>query len=415
MRVEGSLEKLREATKKFVKRIFAEYYSTLAPRFIEEPSRITGREFGFNLFDRGIVRHISFKSREELLEYLKVNSPSDCYYSSAFYMNPTAPMDEKGWIGAELTFDIDADHIPTDCKAEHDGWVCLSCGYEGVGETPERCLRCGEDKLEERAWFCEKCLLAAKTETMKLIEILSSEFGLPEDNMAVYFSGRRGFHVHVSGDVEELDQNSRREIADYLLGVGFDPSIYLDRLLLNLDVSGMRFRIIRALYELISSASSDELRNLGLRRDSIDTIIEDRNRILDIVLEGGFSRLAKEIGLTSLRKLTAKAVEYSSVKIDPVVTLDIHRLIRLPGSLHGKTGFIKSKVGSSLESLENYDPLSEATPFRDSRNYVKLYVESTPRFRIGDEEYGPFKDEEVSLPLQPAILLLCKGVAYVSG
>jgi len=413
--MEGSLEKLREATRKFVKRIFAEYYSTLAPKFIEEPSRIAGREFGFNLFDRGIVRHISFKSRDELLEYLKVNSPSDCYYSSAFYMNPVAPMDEKGWIGAELMFDIDADHIPTDCKVEHDRWVCLSCGYEGAGEMPERCLKCGGDKLEERAWFCEKCLLAAKTETMKLIEILSSEFGLPEDNMAVYFSGRRGFHVHVFGDVEGLDQNSRREVADYLLGVGFDPSIYLERLSLNFDAGGMKFRIIRALYDLISSASPDELRNLGLRGESIDTIIEDRDRVLDIILEGGFSRLAREIGLTSLRKLMAKAVEYSSVKIDPVVTLDIHRLIRLPGSLHGKTGFIKSKAGSSLESLEGYDPLSEAAPFMGSRNYVKLYVRSTPRFRIGGEEYGPFEDEEVSLPLQPAILLLCKGVAYISG
>lgn len=413
--MEKEIEKLRENTKKFVKSIFSKYYSSLAHIFIEEPSKIAGREFGFNLFDKGIVRHISFKSKDELLEYLKMNSPSDCYYSSAFYMKPTAPMDEKGWIGAELTFDIDADHISTDCKLEHDRWLCLSCGYEGVGTVPEKCPNCGGDRLEERVWFCEGCLLAAKREAVKLIEILSSEFGICEDSIAIYFSGHRGFHVHVSGGVEDLDQNSRREIADYLLGVGFDPSIYLNRMMEHIDVGGVKLRIIKVLYDYLSSASYDELRSIGLRRSIIEAMIKDRDRFLERVLEGDFDRIVREVGLTGTRKLIAKAVEYSSVKIDSVVTLDIHRLIRLPGSLHGKTGFIKSRVGSSLESLESYDPLSEAIPFKDSKDHVKLYVRSAPRFRIGDESYGPFRDEDVFLPLQPALLLLCKGVAYVSS
>jgi len=29
-------------------------------------------------------------------------------------------MENKGWIGADLIFDIDADHIETRCKTEHD-------------------------------------------------------------------------------------------------------------------------------------------------------------------------------------------------------------------------------------------------------------------------------------------------------
>lgn len=409
------MEKLRQDTKRFVKSIFSKYYSKIARKFIEEPPRIASREFGFNLFDKGIVRHLSFRNKDELMEYLRRNNPSDCYYSSALYINPTAPMDAKGWMGAELIFDIDADHIPTNCKVEHDRWLCLSCRCEGGEEAPEKCPNCGGDKLEERVWFCEECLIAAKREAMKLLNILSSDFGIREDTVAIYFSGHRGFHIHVSGEVEELDQNARREIADYLLRVGLDPAIYLDRIIMSRDVDGAKLRMIRALYDFISSTSIEEFNAIGLGRKGVEAIVSNRDRILDKVLEGGFDGIAREIGLANLRKLIAKVLEYSAVKIDPVVTLDTHRLIRLPGSLHGKTGFIKARVGSSIESLEDYDPLSEAIPFRNSNEHIKLYVHLSPRFRVGEEYYGPFKDEHVYLPLQPALLLLCKGVAYVSS
>ncbi|MBS7642800.1 hypothetical protein KEJ40_06560 [Candidatus Bathyarchaeota archaeon] len=408
-------EKLKQDTKRFVKSIFSRYYSKIARKFIEEPTRIASREFGFNLFDKGIVRHLSFRTKDELIEYLRRNNPSDCYYSSALYINPTASMDAKGWMGAELIFDIDADHIPTNCKVEHDRWLCLSCGCEGVGEAPDKCPNCGGDKLEQRVWFCEGCLIAAKREAMKLLDILSSDFGIREDTVNIYFSGHRGFHIHVSGEVEGLDQNARREIADYLLCVGLDPTIYLDRMIISKGVNGAKLRMIRALYDFISSTSIEGFSAIGLGRRGVEAIVNSRDRILEKVLEGEFDGIAREIGVANLRKLIAKVVEYLAVRIDPVVTLDTHRLIRLPGSLHGKTGFIKARVGSSMESLEDYDPLSEAMPFRNSDEQVKLYVHLSPRFRVGEEYFGPFKDEYVYLPLQPALLLLCKGVAYISS
>ncbi len=46
--------------------------------------------------------------------------PSDVYHSCAYYENPDFDMDKKGWIGADLVFDIDADHIPTTCNKIHD-------------------------------------------------------------------------------------------------------------------------------------------------------------------------------------------------------------------------------------------------------------------------------------------------------
>ena len=86
----------------------------------------------------------------------------------------------------------------------------------------------------------------------------------------------------------------------------------------------------------------------------------------------------------------------------------MHRLIRLEGSLHGKTGFRKTKVSGSLES---FDPLKEAIAF--NRGEVRVRVKEAPEFRVGDSIYGPYSDEEVELPTAAAVLLICKGLAHV--
>ena len=54
----------------------------------------------------------------------------------AYYENPDFDMDKKGWIGADLVFDIDADHIPTSCNKIHDEFRCVKCGFEGQRNHP---------------------------------------------------------------------------------------------------------------------------------------------------------------------------------------------------------------------------------------------------------------------------------------
>jgi DNA primase small subunit len=55
----------------------------------------------------------------------------------AYYENPDFDMDKKSWIGSDLVFDIDADHIPTTCNKIHDEFSCVKCGFNGRGFTPE--------------------------------------------------------------------------------------------------------------------------------------------------------------------------------------------------------------------------------------------------------------------------------------
>src|SRR5512137_2077888 len=77
------------------------------------PERFSKREFGFMFFDRDFVmRHLSFPSRAALKKYLVNQVPSHVYYSCAYYEKPDAPtLAEKKWLGADLIFDLDADHV----------------------------------------------------------------------------------------------------------------------------------------------------------------------------------------------------------------------------------------------------------------------------------------------------------------
>ncbi|GAI92499.1 unnamed protein product, partial [marine sediment metagenome] len=95
----------------FLKNRFQEYYKK---NTLELPDRFGRREFAFVLFGgKGMIRHVSFDKKKKLLSFLGERAPQHVYYSSAYYQIPDAPtMQEKNWMGAELIFDLDSDHLP---------------------------------------------------------------------------------------------------------------------------------------------------------------------------------------------------------------------------------------------------------------------------------------------------------------
>ncbi|HIE15131.1 TPA: hypothetical protein EYP70_07655, partial [Candidatus Bathyarchaeota archaeon] len=184
----------------FIRDKFREFYERESDR-IEAPTSIEMREFGFLLFGEKImIRHKSFTEIKDLRRFLREIVPMHVYYSAAYYSAPEEPMERKGWIGADLYFDIDADHIPTPCRKLHDLWRCHKCGFQGKGTPPNRCPVCGNQNFDTKTWSCEVCLEAARRETIKLIEFLMSDFGFSEEEVNVSFSGHRGYHVHIESE-----------------------------------------------------------------------------------------------------------------------------------------------------------------------------------------------------------------------
>jgi DNA primase small subunit len=399
--------------KTFVQQKFSEYYQQHASS-INLPSSPKNREFAFLLFkEKMMIRHKGAKEPQDFQSLLKTIVPSDVYYSSAHYEKPEEEMESKGWLGADLVFDIDADHIATPCGKQHDTWTCTKCGTKGRGSAPDKCPNpsCGGQKFDDTSWPCEICLETTKRETVKLIDVLTDDFGFATHEIAIGFSGHRGYHAHVESDiVQSLDQIARREIVDYLVGIGFEPKLHglEEGVNSSLDEAGWRGRVARGTYEFLFNSSPEQLEETGLSKGAVNSILANRDNILKEWKDKTTLRI-KGVGPENWKRIIRKAVEQEAVQIDTVVTTDIHRLIRLADTLHGKTGL--KKVIIPVSDIDSFDPLKSAVAFRGGA--VRLFVSEAPEFRLGDTRYGPFKDAEVELPTAAALFLLCKRAAIL--
>ncbi|MDI3496843.1 DNA primase catalytic subunit PriS [Archaeoglobus sp.] len=329
-------------TKLFLKKKFEEYYSK---NEVELPRKFKNREFAFvpleSLPDFVMHRHISFRSETDFRAYILSNVPAHIYFSSAYYERPAEDkMENKGWLGADLIFDIDADHLPV------------------------------------KAQSFEKALEMAKREIKKLTAVLRADFGIRD--MKIYFSGGRGYHVHVH-DEEFLSLGSaeRREIVDYLRLNS--PKIVVEDRFANSNAAKRVLNYLRKkLEEDERLASKLKIKPADLKKE----------------------KLTKKV-IRAVEKFDYSAL---SIHIDAPVTADVKRLIRLPGSLHGKTGLRVTEV----EDIESFNPLKDALAFGDEAVVVK--VARKLNLSIGDFS-GKIYPGRVKLPEYAAVFLICRGDA----
>jgi len=393
--------------------MFREYYTgDFAPG--ASIQRVETREFGVASFEGWMLRHKSFGNEHELVSFLRDCVPRDVYFSCAYYEEPEAEMEQKGWLGADLIFDIDADHIPTSCDKVHDEWTCGKCGFAGKGVVPENCPVCGGEKFDDNTWPCEVCLASAKSETVKLLDILVKDFGFSQKETRVFFSGHRGYHVHVEAEaVKSLDSVARKEIVDYVCGLGFDAASHglgeKELKSLSLKNSGWRGRIAHAMCNFLLNAKPEDYRNVGFSRNVVDALIRNRDAILKNWNESRPWMTVKGVGPETWKKIIEHSAKSQFANVDTVVTTDTHRLIRLGGTLHGKTGL--KKIEFPVSKIEDFDPFGSPVAFKGGA--VTVLVSNAPEFGLGGQTFGPYKNRKVELPTAAALLLVCKKRAEV--
>ncbi|MEM2142244.1 MAG: DNA primase small subunit PriS [Candidatus Thorarchaeota archaeon] len=364
------------------------------------------------------TRHLGFGSAQELTQFLVESPPHSIYHSAAFYRAPVARnMDEKGWQGAELVFDIDADHLNSPCKNVHDKWICKKCGRTGTNEPPDNgCPECGGTTFGTLKWICERCLGLAKTNALRLYDkFLVEDLGIEPTNIRVNYSGHRGYHVRVlDPDVSKLDSSARIEIIHFVTGRGINARRILgqqERVIVvpRRGTPGWHGKAADALISYLteidgyqeSSRWTKILKNQVTRQQTIDGLKRDPPIL----------RPVKGIGYGTWQEILTSAASKWGAEIDEPVTHDLHRVIRLAGSLNGKTGFLVRPV--TRDEADDFDPLSDSIVFEGKRKIrVRSSVE-VPPIRIGDVSYGPYTDEVIEMPLSAAMFFLCKGVATV--
>jgi DNA primase catalytic subunit len=131
-------------------------------------------------------------------------------------------------------------------------------------------------------------------------------------------------------------------------------------------------------------------------------LFESRN-----VLEIFSKDLIRDIFLEIVRE--HQTVEMAGETDEPVTT-DVKRLIRLPTSLHGKTGF--RAVPLDIDDLQSFDPLSDALAFGKEPVKVNVTAPETVKFRLGGEDFSS-QPGETELPEFAAIYLMCQRKAEI--
>ena len=380
---------MNPATTEFLRQRFTEYYRKTV---LVSPASLVQREWGFVLFHAGssemhMRRHVGFSGREELNEYIRNVVPQHTYYSTAYYEKPDAgTMADKGWCGADLIFDLDADHI----------------------------VRGPYDQM----------LARVKVETEKLLVMLTDELGIDSKKIELVFSGGRGYHVHVK-DIAFRGWGSaeRRELIDYVCGIGIDPAAMLS------GTSGpppgwpKRFReAIKEYLEWLGSKPTEEgmkylTSHPGIGEKTAERLLRERMNLIDnlvkkpdeLIVKGRIKDEALRILLEMEDGEFRKRLLERAALADEPVTTDTKRLIRMPTSLHGGSGMRVQPL--EIRDLHDFDPLVDAIVFatRDVRVDLKFALTmpmlgSTYELQIGIS----------TVPEAVAVFLCCRGMAEIA-
>ena len=379
-----------EATREYLRGRFADYYRAAE---IPLPPAANEREWGHIPWTPGagttMVRHQSQLDLGDIDGFLTRTAPRHVYFSAARYDDPGAStMSQKGWRGADLIFDLDADHLP--------GAAPTETSYKQM-------------------------LAACKDALSRLLSFLESDFGFTDRR--IVFSGGRGYHVHVRADaIQSLNSDARGEIVDYVRGRGLDT----EGLIRVASEGGATQRLLRTeggwgrrVHDALRSMT-DELQGLPEaeaidRLTSFEGIGEGRAETILGALAANPAAIERgnmEAGGPGIRlladALADRVADEHAAPIDEPVTTDTHRLIRLPGSLHGGSGLVVTPIDRA--DLDSFEPLVDAVPERFTDQTIPVRIDDAQEVALGGDTIKLAPGVH-SVPEHVGVFLMTRGDA----
>jgi DNA primase small subunit len=413
----------------YLKNLFGRYYEyAVSEDWIAPVPELPHREFAMVPFEGGsMIRHVGYATEELLHQNLVHRPPRHLYYSAARYKTPSAQkMALKGPLGCDFIVDIDADHFDLPCIGKHNFSYC-TCGWSTKGTHQGACPECRAPRTQKVVWVCDECLEVTKLEIVKLVDnFLVPDFGFTPNELEIAFSGHRGYHLHISDErVLSLSSDMRRQMADYFSGAGISFERLGAKAVGSAGIWGGEFkktrggwagRIARHLLWLTEQSPTfivGALQARGCQPRYAKKFAECTEHIRHLINDPQINNWKiPGLNMTGWTEIWNATVKMCAVDIDVPVTIDTRRLIRLIGSLHGKSGLVVRRV--PYNELGRFDPLTEAVPFKGTTNKIKIVVtapETPPTTIGGHSEPEHVAGDQINAPIHLALYYLCKEVA----
>ncbi len=354
--------------------------------------------------DKPVDRHRAFSTDTSLVDFLKQRGPHSCFHSTAYYRRPNErKMIDKDWRGADLIFDLDGDHLPGVSDADFPAMIGL---------------------IQEQAWSLWN-------------NFLEPEFDMKREHAQFTFSGHRGFHIHVRDPtLMGLDSNARREIVNYIRGEGLDVNAVLtgessgwhDRIEIGMESVLHKLKVIaegngeakpllEEFYEILNNTSAKAART-SISRPRIKSLAEaaqSEERVNRLKDDHNFAVFGKETNaFWNLVKGDNSVVLGTAGETDENVTVDVKRVIRYLGSLHGKCGLRVTEIPFERldpDSANAFDPLSEAIALTGGSNAKVELTRDDITARIFDETVEGGTGDVLATSDAMATFLCLKGWA----
>jgi len=358
------------------------------------------------------LRHKAFSTTADVRQFLSERAMHSCFYSTAYWKRPyELKMDDKGWQGADLIFDLDGDHLP------------------GVTDKDFPAML---EVIQEQAWSLWN-------------DFLEPEFGFDERFLQVTFSGHRGFHLHYRDPkFFHLDSEARRELVSHIRGEGVDVQGGLARFREG-DAKGWTRRLRAGMGDMMATLTNinrqvegsaeelkrleAELRSLQRREGKTSQVTADAIRKLSSLIdhperskrlmEGRFDLLSNYQGLfLNLLKSDASVVLGSAGETDEVVTIDVRRQIRWPTSLHGKTGMRVTEFPLNRldpDGSNTFNPLQETLVLGMDETIEVEFTLDGAVAQFGERRFETKAGERIRIHESGATFLVLKGWARIVG
>ncbi|MGC9780034.1 MAG: DNA primase catalytic subunit PriS [Candidatus Heimdallarchaeota archaeon] len=289
------------------------------------------REFAFLLENDVFVRNISFKSTSGLVNYLVRNPIKRAYIGAVYDVPPTKnnTIQKIKWKSREFCFDLDL----------NDYDLVRICGCQGKEQ------------------YCKVCWSLVQDAATFLDRTLRDDFGFRD--IIWVFSGRRGFHGWVRDkEAGILTQEQRNSMIQYLTLIKDEKRTQAVEKDLK-HVLPLRDRIIEMVAKtFFQKATVKELRAEPFKftKKQIERLqynLKNSTRpfhyTYDSILENKQDRDA----------IFTHIITYRYPRIDRKVSIDIRRILKIPGSIQDTNGRICCKV--DIKKIHKFYPENAPT------------------------------------------------------